>query len=324
MRRRLIAEIGSANGDITYAFDAIDAFKEAGAWAIKGQLYTAATLVTREAVPYGKGLAEPDTQWEAFANALSYDEWGIVAEYCDAAGIRFFGSVFDLDAVRAGVDQNWSALKIASADITYRPLLEAAAATGMHTILSTGAATGNEVLRAADLFDNLTLLACTLSYPCAHTDANVSRIATLKELYDSVGYSDHTRGLAAADYAFRIGADYVEKHVTLMPGAGGDHDFAVTPADVQRLVSGGVSLTPVGDALVAGDPWIGPRPVELGARHGARRSWTALTDLAAGEELTLDNVGALRPAGGIEPWDMPAKSKCYVPAGTQLQPSMVE
>lgn len=323
--RRLIAEIGSANGDIQYAMDACDAFHEAGAWAVKGQLYTADTLVTRDAAPYGKGLSEPATQHEAFTNALTYDEWGIVAEYCDTSGIRFFGSVFDSAAVDAGVTQNWPAYKIASADITYRALLEAVAATGVHTFLSTGAASGNEILQATDLFSqDLTVMACTLSYPCPLPEANVARISTLKELYESVGYSDHTRGLVAADYAYRIGADYVEKHVTLTPGEGGDHNFAIGTDDVRRLVEGDVETTVVGDALVAGDPWIGARRVEYLARHGARRSWTALTDLVPGELLTVDNVGALRPGAGIVPWIMPASVKCFVAAGTQLQPGMVE
>ena len=49
--RRLIAEIGACNGDLQYALDAVDAFAEAGVWAIKGQLYTADTLVTRDAKP---------------------------------------------------------------------------------------------------------------------------------------------------------------------------------------------------------------------------------------------------------------------------------
>ncbi len=71
--RRLVAEIGAANGDLQYALDCVAAFAEAGATMIKAQLYTADTLVTKDAKPYGKNLSEPATQHEMFSNSLTYD-----------------------------------------------------------------------------------------------------------------------------------------------------------------------------------------------------------------------------------------------------------
>ena len=66
--RRLIAEIGSADGSLAYALDAVNEFSDAGAWAIKGQLYRADTLVTKKARTYGDHtLREPMTLYEAFS-----------------------------------------------------------------------------------------------------------------------------------------------------------------------------------------------------------------------------------------------------------------
>ena len=307
--RRLIAEIGSCNGDLQYALDAVDAFAEAGVWAVKGQLYTADSLVTQDAKTYGVGLHEPATQYEAFSNTLTRNEWDDVGARCIEKDVHFFGSVFDSEAVEQGLWQGWDYVKIASADITHHALLEEVAEHDWHVILSTGAATVAEIARATNLFKHrLTVMACTLAYPCPLAEAHVDRIDTLKEMYprDSVGYSDHTRGIAAADYAFRVGADFVEKHVTLTPGMGGDHDFAVTPDQVKTLVDGDVYRSIVGDSLVAGDPGLYPRDCEQAARGLARRSPYMTADVSAGEVVDEQNTQMLRPAVGVSGFELPA------------------
>ena len=315
--RRLIAEIGSANGSLAYALEAVDEFAKAGAWAIKAQLFRADTLVTRDARPYGTDLQEPATQHEAFSQALSYDDWAVVASRCRDVGVVFFGSVFDADAVDAGIDQLWPAVKIASADITNRPLLEKVAAQDWHIFLSTGASTETEIRRAVGLFHgvNYTLMACTLAYPCPLVEAHVNRMHTLKYEAPHVGYSDHTRGIAAADYAYRIGASVVEKHVTLTPGAGGDHDFGITPVEVNHLIVGDVWTNDAVDALVAGSDELFVRGVEQKARRLARRSPHALVDIPAGAEVNDGNTIMLRPADGIDPFDLPITAEIDVRAG---------
>lgn len=339
MTRKLVAEIGGCNGDLQYALDIVDALKDTGIHAIKAQLFTADTLTTRDAKTYGKGLSEPATQWEAFSKTLSYDDWFVVRELCDTIGIRFFASVFDFDAVLIGVEQKWEAFKVASGDITNQPLIRQTANACLETsaelIMSTGASTLEEIQRAVGWAmevdgtwwsDRVTLLVCTLSYPTDYADANVSRIQSLQHATMQVGYSDHTRGLAAADYAFRIGASMVEKHVTLTPGAGSDHDFAITPDAVGRLVNSQVETNPVIDALVAGDPEIRVLDCETEARVGARRSIVAAVDIKTGDTLTTDNLAVLRPGGGMEPWQLDdvlgQRAQRFIPAGTQLSEAM--
>jgi sialic acid synthase SpsE len=160
-------------------------------------------------------------------------------------------------------------------------------------------------------------MACTLAYPCPLVEAHVNRIDSLKRLtpWSNVGYSDHTRGIAAADYAFRAGAMMVEKHVTLTPGAGGDHDFGITPVDVNHLVVGDVWTDDVVDALVAGDEKLFVRGVEQKARRLARRSPHALVDIPAGETIDYTNTIMLRPADGIDPFALPITAEVDVRAG---------
>ena len=323
MMRRLIAEIGSVNGDLPFALDTVEKMAVAGAEYIKGQLYTADTLVTKDARPYGNNLGEPLTQYEAFSNSLSYDAWGIVKDRCDQLGVVFFGSVFDLDAVKAGVEQGWNAFKIASADITNRPLLEAVAETGRYVFLSTGASTEFEIRRAAAMFTEVTVMACTLTYPCPLVDANVDRMRTLASWFGSSGYSDHTRGIAAADYAFRTGATFVEKHVTITPGEPGDHKFAIDPVEVKQLVKGDTWGDAAVDALVAGTGQIGPIGSEQAARHLARRSPRATVDIAAGDAVDDSNTVMLRPATGIDPFDLPKVATVGISRGDTVTAGLV-
>ncbi len=298
--RFVVAEIGSCNGDLALAIDTAQAAIEAGAWMVKGQMYRADTLTTKTAPSYGyESIKEKPTQYEAFSNALDYDEWGKVADaVADAVGGRFFASVFDLEACR---DYPYDYIKLASADITYKGLIEAAAATGAHVIMSTGAATQGEINDALGWIDDVhpTLLVCTLSYPCPPEHANLRRITTLQASWPDTGYSDHTRGPATSLAAFQYGATMVEKHFTIRPGTGGDNDFAIGPRSLSWLVE--TDRTVSEDRLLVGDGKIGPMKIEEPARKLARRSLHAAVDIEAGAVLTPRMLAVIRPADGLAP-----------------------
>lgn len=296
--RRVVAEIGSCGGDLTLATDTAVAAVEAGAWMVKGQMYQADRLVTKTAASYGHGITEPATQHEAFSNSLTNDEW---AEVAAAVPGRFFASVFDLEACQ-GYPYEW--IKIASADITYQGLIQAAAATGANLILSTGASTLEEIDRAVAWAHPTrpTLLVCTLCYPTEPADAHVRRVLTLKAGWPDVGYSDHTRSIQAGRLAFDYGAVMVEKHFTIQPGTGGDHDFGINPEDLTRLVT---DVSPISEgvrAVYSGTPTIGVLGCEADARKLARRSLHAAVDIPAGTIITRPMVAVIRPADGLDPW----------------------
>lgn len=305
MTRRLVAEIGSCGGDMAYAEKIINRCAEAGVWVVKGQLYQPDTLVTRTAASYGHThLDEPATQWEAFTDRFTYPQWDVVAEMCRNIGVGFAGSVFDVDALR--YTDGWEFIKIASADITYETLIRGAAAKaksdGTYLVMSTGGATLPEIAQAVGWVGDcpLILLACTLEYPTQAEDANVNRMSTLSQFGCKVGYSDHTVSIYAADYAFRHGAVLVEKHVTVTPGAGGDHNFAATPEQLVNLIEGrNIHTSQRFDALLGGTSQLGTLPGEAAAVAGARRSWHATKPIRVGEAFTPNNVAFIRPTGGI-------------------------
>ena len=328
----LVAEIGAANGDIRYALDVVHAAKECGFDYIKGQIYDRDRLVTRTAESYAQpGISVPVTQYEDFAKTLDYGQWEGVAGECERIGIGFFFSAFDFQAIEFGERLGVSRYKIASGDITYKQLIQRVAETGKQIIMSTGAATEFEVRRALEwtsmargesLLDDTTIvLACSLSYPCKPEDANLLRMETLRDNHtDQVGYSDHTFGVGAIHRAHHLGAVMVEKHFTITPGAGGDHDFAITPQQMQGITWNS------GQLIYDGSPELGPSPVEIRARVGARRSIVAARDLTKWSNLALRDVVMLRPGSGLEPWELDQYHGRIlqedVPAGVALQKEM--
>ena len=301
----LVAEIGPANGDLQYALDVVNAAKECGFDSVKGQIYDRDKLVTKTAKTYAQDLAVPETQYVDFANTLTYDQWALVYTEARRIQIPMFFSVFDFDAVTFCQTLGVERYKIASGDITYQQLIQRVKATGKHIILSTGASTYDECVRAANWAWNskgVTLLACSLSYPTLKQDANLGRMKTLwnvkvtSNFRPHVGYSDHTFGVGAMIRAKHLGAVMVEKHFTITPGAGGDHDFAVTPQQMGQLE------WDTGDSTYDGSPTLEASQVEMKARIGARRSMHAAKYLPKNRLLRVEDVVMLRPGGGLEPW----------------------
>ena len=337
----LVLEIGPANGDLEYAFDVCAAAKESGADWVKAQIYDRDLLTTKTARTYAHdGVHTAETQYEDFEKQLTYDEWEKVKVRCDEIGIGFFASVFDVGAVHFCESLEVERYKIASGDITYKQLIETVAATGKFVIMSTGASTEQECMRAwswatqalpiqrGDGWEMKSpapmLLACSLSYPCKPEDANLLRMDTLKGFTGmDVGYSDHTFGVGALHRAHHLGAVLVEKHFTITPGAGGDHDFAVTPQQLR-----GMGSWAQGSSIYDGSPVLETSTAERKARIGARRSIFTRRDLVEGVPLRVEDISFLRPGGGLEPWEaddiLSRPLKQDVTTGTALKRNMFD
>src|SRR3990167_11129284 len=118
-----------------------------------------------------------------------------------------------------------AAFKVASGDLTFRPVIDAILKTQKPIYLSTGAATIEEIDRTVLwiqnaignqlLQDRLTLLHCVAAYPAPIGEANILSIPYLKERYKiNVGYSNHVIGMSACLSAVALGAAVVEVHFT--------------------------------------------------------------------------------------------------------------
>ena len=178
---------------------------------------------------------------------LSAEAERTIADHCRAIGITFMSTPYDEGAVERLDELGVPAIKIASCDITHGPLLLSAARTGLPIILSTGAATLDEVRQAVDFLaqagcEDVIVLQCTTSYPAPPADINLAAMAALAGLGRLVGFSDHSTGTSLAVAARALGATVIEKHFTLDPSAPGpDHAASLEPAAARAC-----SLTPSG------------------------------------------------------------------------------
>lgn len=134
-------------------------------------------------------------------------------------------------------------LKVASRDLTNLPLLDAMAATKIPIILSTGMAGRQELDEALDVISrhhgDISILHCVSQYPTDPVNVNLKTIDYLKEEYPQyrIGYSDHTIGISTPVAAAAMGAEIIEKHVTIdRRMKGSDHSCSLGPDGVVRMM----------------------------------------------------------------------------------------
>ncbi len=112
-------------------------------------------------------------------------------------------------------------LKVASRDLTNLPLLEAMAETKIPIILSTGMGGKKEIDEALEIItkhhDRISILHCLSEYPAKYENINLRSITYLQEHYPqyTIGYSDHSIGIAVPVAAVAMGAKIIEKHITI-------------------------------------------------------------------------------------------------------------
>ena len=142
-----------------------------------------------------------------------------------------------------------SVLKIASGDITFKPVIENAAKSGKSVILSTGGSSVEEIDRAVGWIENiigkqniknkLAIMHCVSSYPTPANQANILSVPFLKERYKlCTGYSNHVLGLAPCLAAVAHGAQIVEVHFTdkKEDRSFRDHELSLNQKELKRLI----------------------------------------------------------------------------------------
>lgn len=305
----IIAEMsGNHNQSLDRALAIVDAAAAAGAHALKLQTYTAETM-TLDLAEGEFFISDPNSLWQGKSLFQLYQEahtpWEWHAPIFARArqlGMIAFSTPFDESAVDFLETLDAPCYKIASFEMTDLPLVKKAAATGKPLIISTGMATLAEIdetvraARAAGCRD-LVLLKCTSTYPASPENSHLRTIPVLREMFGcEVGLSDHTMGVGAAVAAVALGASVIEKHFTLSRADGGvDASFSLEPAELQQLVSESERAW----QALGGVRWGGTSAEEKSKIF--RRSLYVVTDIAAGEKFTAQNIRAIRPGLGLPP-----------------------
>jgi N-acetylneuraminate synthase len=228
----ITAEIGiNHNGSLDIAKQMIDMAKRAGCDAVKFQkrtvelVYTPEELATPRESPFGK--TNGDLKRGLEFNEKQYRE---LFDYSKEKDILFYASPWDIPSVDLLEKLNVPCHKIASACLTDSELLRRIHDTGKPVILSTGLSSLKQVEKAVDILgtNNLVLMQCTGTYPTNPEEVNLLAMKKLREFGCPVGYSGHENGIYASVGAALLGADTLERHVTLDKTMwGSDHKASI-------------------------------------------------------------------------------------------------
>ena len=308
----IIAEAGvNHNGKLALAKRLADAALTAGADYVKFQTFEPTQLVSRFAqkAEYQKqttGVGESQLNMLEKL-ALSREEFVLLKQYCGEIGVGFLSTPFDLASIDFLLELGVPFWKVPSGEVTNLPYLRKIAKTGLPVVLSSGMCDLDEVASAlavlrADGAGEISLLHCNTEYPTPYADVNLNAMATMRTRFHlSVGYSDHSLGIAVPIAAAALGASIIEKHFTLDQSMEGpDHRASLSPAELTEMVR---DIRAVEAALGSDEKACSPS--ERKNRDVARKSIVAARDIRKGERFSEENLTTKRPGSGISPmrWD---------------------
>jgi len=243
-RVQVIAEIGiNHNGSLDLAKLLIDGAVRAGADVVKFQKRTPEICT-----PAGQWDVERDTPWGRLKYIdyrrrveFSAEQYAEIDAHCKAKGIAWTASCWDDPSVDVIAAFDPPFLKAASACLTDHGLLRKMKDTGKPLIISTGMSTLEEIDDAVQALgtEDLLIAHSTSTYPCPPAELNLRMIRTLMDRYPGVpiGYSGHETGLATTIAAVALGAEFVERHITLDRALwGSDQAASVELGGLERLV----------------------------------------------------------------------------------------
>ncbi|MEA3351520.1 MAG: N-acetylneuraminate synthase family protein [Chloroflexota bacterium] len=312
-----IADIAANHdGDLERAKMLIRLAKEAGADGAKFQNFRAPKIVSDYGFKAMGGQVSHQAEWEksvyeVYDNASVPFEWTpILKEECDEAGIDYFSSPYDYEAIEM-LDPYVPAYKAGSGLMSWPAALVQMAKMGKPLLIATGAADISDVVRAMRAVrpfnDQIVLMQCNTNYTASdenYDHLNINVLKTYAAMFPNVvlGLSDHTHNPAPIVGAVALGARVIERHFTDdNDREGPDHKFAMNPTSWAEMVQ---QVRTLERSLGCVDKFVNDNERETYVLQ--RRCLRAAGDIKPGETITTEMVEPLRPAaaGAIMPWEL--------------------
>ena len=304
----VIAEVGpNHNGDPKLAMRMVEELAIAGADAIKFQLSIPENLHSLDSYKarYQEGGADlGDSLAMSRKLNLAFSDHLALAQRCDELGLEYMCTAFDLESLKfLDAQVNVNRFKVPSGELLSIDMLEYMSRQNKPIILSTGMATYDEIEISLNALDpdhkhDVSILHCISNYPAPLEDVNLKCMLELQQRYGrNVGFSDHTVGNEAAIAAVALGAQIIEKHVTLdktMPGP--DHQASATVKEFASLTH---SIRDVQKCLGGSEKQFSDG--ERDVMKAARKSIVVLRNMKKGETLSSDDICFKRPGTGLLP-----------------------
>jgi N,N'-diacetyllegionaminate synthase len=318
----IIAEGGVNHfGDIQKAFDLIDMACEAGADIFKLQHFKTDELI---------GPSAPDWRQRLRSKELKDDEILLIKERCDTKGIIFMCTGHDESALNF-LDEyvNVPAFKIGSGEVSNWPSLKKIAGRKKPIILSTGMYELDDIRTALNVIHaegcyQLAVLHCVTAYPTNPRDVNLLVMEQIRSFFNGpIGYSDHTEGTAVPLAAVAMGANVIEKHITIDRNIPNAQDWKVScdPSNFSNFISDVREVE-----LARGGASKKLSKGEHASILWARKSLHTCCDIPTGTILTEDMIVSQRPGDGMEPYRieevMGKKAIERIPSGAKINPKL--
>ena len=264
----IIAEIGiNHNGSVALAKKMIDIAVTTGCDAVKFQKRTIDVVYTKEELakerPSVFGNTNGDLKRGLEFGKKEYEE---IDTYCKEKGILWFASCWDEQSVDFINQFDVPCYKIASASLTDDNLLKYTKekAQGRPILLSTGMSTMEQIKHAVKILgeDNLIIYHCTSTYPSNANETNLKAIETFKKEFNCpIGYSGHERGVTPSVLAVALGANSVERHITVdRTNWGSDQAASLEMAGLYHMIR---DIRQVPELLGDGNKVVYPREIPI-------------------------------------------------------------
>lgn len=214
------AEIGiNHNGSVAQAKKLIDMAVSAGCDAVKFQKRTVDVVYTQEELAKERQSVFGNTNGDLKRGLeFGFEQYKEIDEYCKEKNIIWYASCWDEQSVDFIEQFNPPCYKIASASLTDDNLLKYTKKMGKPIFLATGMSTLEQIQHAVDILgeDDLIIYHCTSTYPTKSNEINLNVIPVLREKYSCpIGFSGHERGILPTIMSVVLGANAIERHITI-------------------------------------------------------------------------------------------------------------
>lgn len=239
-----IAEIGiNHNGSLDLALQLIKEAKDAGADVVKFQKRTPEICVPESQRDIIKDTVFGTMSYFEYKKKIEFgkEEYDKINSYCEEIGIQWSASVWDIPSLHFILQYPVPFIKIPSALMTHKPLLKEVnkLCKDKLVIVSNGGLDEKTFDKNMKLLSkcNTIVLACNSSYPTENKDLNLSYLSVLKEKYKTIGYSGHEPDFLASIVAKALGAEVIERHITLDKNMkGSDHRASLNMEELKELI----------------------------------------------------------------------------------------
>ena len=316
----IIAEIGvNHNGELNLAEKLIYLAKDAGADAVKFQCFHAEQLARSDTPKTNYQLKHDLSSRSHFemlkSLELNMTQFTYLGDLCKKLGIDFIITPYGLKDLKIITEVGIDKIKISSADLSDKSLVEASCQTGLPLIISTGMSSLEEIKRTCasiKSFENIdfSLLHCTSAYPASCESLNINAMNTLRKFSNNVGYSDHSIDGIGSFIAVSLGADILERHITIDKKLEGpDHHCSDDPKSFKNYIK---QIRDIEIALGKSKKEL--NEVEMNMKSVSRKSGYLKYNVKKGQPVHLNDFDFQRSGGGLneyEIYDLVLKDAVY-------------